>query len=229
MTLSSHQTSHSIAQIFSKAYEIWNLEELYTDLTKAKQFYRNSQRQKLTRTEKSHLRGLLQGFSPKEIADRLNRNRTGLRVDLCRGLYRYIETLTDQQLIHWREIPELLKAYRRSGIDSEPAKLSLVPESKLLTRESSDPTQNATLKIGSQDHSAAHPQLLQQSMSSPYLYDPERVTVLPDHTQLPESDGTFVKNFQEHPQSVLLTDSLQPILEQLHPDGQYTIGHCPFA
>ncbi|MBD2134709.1 Uma2 family endonuclease, partial [Sphaerospermopsis sp. FACHB-1094] len=28
---------------------------------------------------------------------------------------------------------------------------------------------------------------------------------LPDHTQLPESDGTFVKNFQEHPQSILLT------------------------
>jgi hypothetical protein len=27
----------------------------------------------------------------------------------------------------------------------------------------------------------------------------------PDHTQLPESDGTFVKNFQEHPQSILLT------------------------
>jgi len=25
---------------------------------------------------------------------------------------------------------------------------------------------------------------------------------LPDHTQLPESDGTFVKNFQEHPQSI---------------------------
>jgi hypothetical protein len=22
---------------------------------------------------------------------------------------------------------------------------------------------------------------------------------LPDHTQLPDSDGTFVKNFQEHP------------------------------
>ncbi|HAJ58808.1 MAG TPA: hypothetical protein DCP31_05720 [Cyanobacteria bacterium UBA8543] len=30
----------------------------------------------------------------------------------------------------------------------------------------------------------------------------------PDHTQLPDSDGTFVKNFQEHPQSILLTDSL---------------------
>ncbi len=30
----------------------------------------------------------------------------------------------------------------------------------------------------------------------------------PDHTQLPESDGTFVKNFQEHPQSLILTDSI---------------------
>jgi Uma2 family endonuclease len=47
---------------------------------------------------------------------------------------------------------------------------------------------------------------------------------LPDHTQLPESDGTFVKNFQEHPQSVLLTDSIQPVLQQLHPDKQYCIG-----
>lgn len=46
----------------------------------------------------------------------------------------------------------------------------------------------------------------------------------PDHTQLPESDGTFVKNFQEHPQSLILTDSLGPVLQQLHPDGQYCIG-----
>ena len=47
---------------------------------------------------------------------------------------------------------------------------------------------------------------------------------LPDHTQLPESDGTFVKNFQELPQSILLTDSITPVLAQLHPDGQYAIG-----
>ena len=46
----------------------------------------------------------------------------------------------------------------------------------------------------------------------------------PDHTQLPESDGTFVKNFQEHPQSLLLTDSINPILQKLHPDGNYIIG-----
>ena len=47
---------------------------------------------------------------------------------------------------------------------------------------------------------------------------------LPDHTQLPESDGSFVKNFQEHPQSIILTSSIEPVLQQLHPDGQYCIG-----
>lgn len=46
----------------------------------------------------------------------------------------------------------------------------------------------------------------------------------PDHTQLPESDGTFVKNFQEHPQSLILTDSISSTLQRLHPDGQYCIG-----
>jgi Uma2 family endonuclease len=57
------------------------------------------------------------------------------------------------------------------------------------------------------------------------------LTPFPDHTQLPESDGTFVfaqravgKNFQEHSQSILLTDSIKPILQKRHPDGQYCIG-----
>jgi hypothetical protein len=35
---------------------------------------------------------------------------------------------------------------------------------------------------------------------------------LPDHKQLPESDGTFTKNFQEHPQSLLLTSSIARVL-----------------
>jgi Uma2 family endonuclease len=61
---------------------------------------------------------------------------------------------------------------------------------------------------------------LAQNMLAPAELPPQ----FPDHTQLPESDGSFVKNFQEHPQSLILTDSLAPILEQLHPDGQYAIG-----
>jgi hypothetical protein len=46
----------------------------------------------------------------------------------------------------------------------------------------------------------------------------------PDHTQLPESDGTFAENFYKHPQTIILTDSIWPILQQWHPDGLYAIG-----
>ncbi len=48
---------------------------------------------------------------------------------------------------------------------------------------------------------------------------------LPDHTQLPESDGAFVKIFQEHPQSLFLTSSIIPVLDRLHPDGRYAITY----
>ncbi len=47
---------------------------------------------------------------------------------------------------------------------------------------------------------------------------------LPDHTQLPDSDGKPVENFHEHPQSILLTSSILPVLSALHPDGQFAIG-----
>jgi len=46
----------------------------------------------------------------------------------------------------------------------------------------------------------------------------------PDHTKLPEEDGTFGNNFQEHPQSIILTDAIGSVLQGLHPDGQYAIG-----
>ncbi|WP_369806397.1 Uma2 family endonuclease [Cylindrospermopsis raciborskii] len=47
---------------------------------------------------------------------------------------------------------------------------------------------------------------------------------LPDHTQLPDSDDNFVKNFQEHPQSIILTTSIEPLLKEIHPSGDYCIG-----
>ena len=50
------------------------------------------------------------------------------------------------------------------------------------------------------------------------------INLLPDHTQLPEEDGSFVQNFQEHPQSILLTDSIWPVLQERHPDNQFAIG-----
>jgi Uma2 family endonuclease len=51
---------------------------------------------------------------------------------------------------------------------------------------------------------------------------------LPDHTQLPEQDGTVPNNSQEHPQSSLLTSSIRPRLHQLHADGQLYVGQDSF-
>ena len=47
---------------------------------------------------------------------------------------------------------------------------------------------------------------------------------LPDHKDLPCEDGAIVNNFLEHPQAMLLTDALYPVLLVLHPDGQFAIG-----
>ena len=67
-----------------------------------------------------------------------------------------------------------------------------------------------------------------QTLVKPTTQKPQDVSTtpisIPDHKQLPESDGTFVKNFQEHPQSIVLTSSIIPVLEKLHPDGRYCIG-----
>jgi Uma2 family endonuclease len=61
------------------------------------------------------------------------------------------------------------------------------------------------------------------SPTSTGVADPQ-IQTPPDHTQLPAEDGTFVHNFQEHPQSNLLTESLEPRLDERYPGRQYCIG-----
>jgi Uma2 family endonuclease len=56
------------------------------------------------------------------------------------------------------------------------------------------------------------------------MASPEPVTRLPDHTELPDTDGSIVNNFNELPQSLLLTEAIKPVLRALHPDGHYAIG-----
>jgi Uma2 family endonuclease len=46
----------------------------------------------------------------------------------------------------------------------------------------------------------------------------------PTHLDLPFEDGVPVKNTMEHPQSMLLTDSIQPVLRLRYPEGNYFIG-----
>jgi len=47
---------------------------------------------------------------------------------------------------------------------------------------------------------------------------------LPTDQDLPDRDGIPVNNFQEHPQSILLTDTIEPVLIKHHTDGNYCIG-----
>ena len=54
--------------------------------------------------------------------------------------------------------------------------------------------------------------------------EPPRHLGLPDHNDLPCTNGEFVKNFQEHPQSILLTDAIEPVLQAKHPGNRYAIG-----
>jgi hypothetical protein len=57
-----------------------------------------------------------------------------------------------------------------------------------------------------------------------FIASTELLRTWPDHTQLPESDGAIVENFQEHPQSILLSDSISPLMRERHPDRRYAIG-----
>lgn len=109
MTLPPHLRSDDLAQKFAEANEHWNLDKLYRDIANAKQQERRRECKQLTQTEKACLRGLLSGYSPTEIATQLNREPNGLRVELSRGLYRYIETSTDTCIKGWYNISKLLE------------------------------------------------------------------------------------------------------------------------
>jgi hypothetical protein len=129
------------AQKFIEAAACWNLEQLYADLTAAKQEYASSRKQRLTPLEKTYLRGLLCNYSPPEIATALNRECAGIRVDLSRGLYRYIEILTLQQPKDWKEIPRMLeiRGYQQKGSGE-----TLLPTLRNYTQTPQTPMENRT-------------------------------------------------------------------------------------
>lgn len=59
---------------------------------------------------------------------------------------------------------------------------------------------------------------------STVLPPPAPVTPLPTHLDLPFEDGLPVQNYLEPPQSRLLTDTIEPVLQRIHPRGDYCIG-----
>jgi hypothetical protein len=96
---------------FSRAMSQWDLETLYLDLASVKG-------KRLTPTEKKHLQGLLCGYSPTEIAEKLKKSRKGVEVDLCTTLYQYVKELVGNnngKVENWRNIAEWLEdaSYKR--------------------------------------------------------------------------------------------------------------------
>ena len=90
---------------FNQAANNWDLETLYADLASAKG-------KRLTPVEKLHLRGLLCGYSPTEIAERLNKSVKGIGVDFSNTLYLYVKNLVgrgDEKVENWRNITEWLQ------------------------------------------------------------------------------------------------------------------------
>lgn len=117
----------SLDQQFNQAALHWDLDTLYTDLASAKG-------RRLTPMEKLHLRGLLCGFSPAEIAEQLGKNVKGVKTDLCVTLYRYVKSLVyklDVRIESWREVTEWLEeaGYKRQTPPE-------IPVDSLLTEKS---------------------------------------------------------------------------------------------
>ena len=94
---------------FAEAAHQWDLDRLYIDLAKAKQ-------KQLSEVEKVCLRGLLCGIDPSEIAAMIPCSLNGLRVELSRGLYRYIEQVSQGQVKNWAKVAALLEraGYRKT-------------------------------------------------------------------------------------------------------------------
>ncbi|OQW92040.1 MAG: hypothetical protein BWK78_02810 [Thiotrichaceae bacterium IS1] len=85
---------------FTEAEFHWNLIRLYKDLAAVKG-------EPLTPVEKLRLRGLLCGYSPAEMADKLHKNIKGMEVDLSKTIYRYVKVLVNKssdKVINWRNI-----------------------------------------------------------------------------------------------------------------------------
>ena len=89
---------------FAKAKAEWDFALLEADLVSAKGRH-------LTPVEKLHLQGLLCGYSPAEIAEKLGKSASGVETDLSASIYRYVKSLLlkpDEKISNWRNIIEWL-------------------------------------------------------------------------------------------------------------------------
>lgn len=97
-------------KLFPEAGPQWRLDQLYRDLE-------TIVGKPLKSHEKACLRGLLCRHRPGEIASACGWTSGSLRVELNKGLYRYIEALTENapNSLRWEKVSEWLASYRQQG------------------------------------------------------------------------------------------------------------------
>ncbi len=106
--------SQPFEEEFSQAYENWEIETLYTSYLGG-----------LSPNAKTFLRGVLCGYSPKEISDQLgyggkNPSDT-VRQTLSREVYPKVKELLQlDKTITYRDIPKLLETYRKTISTASP-------------------------------------------------------------------------------------------------------------
>lgn len=116
-----------VDKMFGQAAQEWDLDSLYADLAAAKG-------KPLTPIEKAHLRGLLSGCSPSEIAEKLDKIPRGVESDLCATIYKYVKYLLDktEKVENWRKICQWLdESGYKSKLEKVPIK-TLIPEQSVI-------------------------------------------------------------------------------------------------
>lgn len=98
-------SSDNFDRLFPEAAQTWDLDRLYADLESVSV-------KPLKPFEKACLRGLLCRYRPGQLAFKLAWTSGAIRVELNKGLYRYIEDLTEQpsNTLRWEKISEWLEA-----------------------------------------------------------------------------------------------------------------------
>ncbi len=122
---------------FTEAEFNWNLIRLYKALAIAKGEH-------LTPVEKLHLRGLLCGYSPAEIAQQLEKKTKGVEVDLSKTIYQYVKILVNksEEVNNWRNISEWLDQAGYKIPSSFSSQQSAPPSQQSPQKSSQQPTQH---------------------------------------------------------------------------------------
>ncbi len=141
----SRSSRRKIEEDFIEAKNNWDLEKLYIDLASAKG-------KGLTPVEKKFLRGLLCGFSPAEIANKVYKTRSSstVRVYLSNGLYKYIEEMLSKQasdsikVKNWSRVTQLLEkaGYKKAWLQIESATSTRKKSAEVLPKVKTVPAQD---------------------------------------------------------------------------------------